>query len=116
MKQERDTIDKKIIDLEDEILIKNKEIQDFNQKLEKNSTSNSKSSLKEELESDQCDTNLVTSEEFKTHNEKRTWKQVFEESRTPSKDAIIARNHFKTKRQFDVINPQVKNWRIQQKS
>ena len=39
LEQEKDTINKKIVDLEDEILIKNREVQDVNEKLEKFSTS-----------------------------------------------------------------------------
>ena len=76
MKEENEVINKKIVDLEDEILAKNQEVQDINEKLEKFSTSVSKNSLKEELERvpffscDHCDKNLVTSEEFKTHMKK----------------------------------------------
>ena len=73
IKEENEGINKKIVDLEDEILNKDKALCDVHEKLEKISTSNSKNSLKDELESipffpcDQCDTTLVSLEEFKAH-------------------------------------------------
>ena len=73
IKEENELINKKIVDLEDEILNKDKALCDVHEKLEKISTSNSKNSLKDELESipffpcDQCDTTLVSLEEFKAH-------------------------------------------------
>ena len=72
----KDTTNKKIVDLEDKILAKNKEVQDINKKFEKMSTSVSKSSLKEELERvpffscNQCEKTFVTLEEFRTHMKK----------------------------------------------
>ena len=49
MKEENEVINKKIVDLEDEILNKDKALCDVSEKLEKISTSNSKNSLKDEL-------------------------------------------------------------------
>ena len=73
IKEENEVINKKIVDLEEEILDKDKALWDVHEKLKKISTSNSKNSLKDELESvpffpcDQCDATLVSLEEFKAH-------------------------------------------------